>query len=125
MCNETSSRGTHSWPLEPLSRRSAGLTALSLHDENVRFATTRGVSEHNRTANFVPGYLDSTSGEWVLSRFRDGSPAPVHVLDGLPPTWVARRDAAGNVVQTRPGIVSGFVRDGLFYTREEAMLALC
>ncbi|NKN33403.1 dihydroorotase [Marichromatium bheemlicum] len=125
MCNETSSRGERLQPRQPISGRCNGLTALSLHDENVRFAATPGVSEHNRSANFVPGYLNSHSGEWVLSRFRDGTPAPVHVLDGLPPTWVARRDAAGNVVQTRPGIISGFIRNGLFYTREEAMLALC
>ncbi len=104
------------------SRRGV-LTHLSLRDENVRYAGTQGVSQNNRPARFQPGYLDSRSGEWVLSRFRDGTPAPVHLLDGLPPTWVAQRDTDGHVTCTRPGIVSGFIRNGLFYTREEAIKA--
>ncbi len=55
-----------------------------------------------------------------LSRFTTGEPAPFHLLDGLPDEVVAARGASGRVEAVRPGVVSGFVRDGEFYTREEA-----
>ena len=103
------------------SRRLQGvLTQLSLRDENVLFETTRGVSRNNRSSGFIPAYLNTASGERVPSRFADGSLAPVHVLDGLPESWIAARDADGRVTRTRPGIIAGFLRDGCFFTREQA-----
>ncbi|HYN78057.1 MAG TPA: hypothetical protein VES73_09730 [Lamprocystis sp. (in: g-proteobacteria)] len=104
-------------------RRLGALTQLSLRDENVLFARTRGLSENNAHLGFVPGYRDSATGQQVLSCFADGSPAPVHLLDGLPEAWVAERDSAGHVTRTCPDLVSGFIRDGRFYTREEAIRA--
>ncbi len=99
------------------------LTVLSLHDENRLYAKTQGISQCNRSGGFCPGYLNLASGESVLSRFSDGSLAPVHVLDGLPDAWVIRRDAQGRVIETSAGIISGFIRDGVFYTRDEAIRA--
>jgi hypothetical protein len=49
--------------------------------------------------------------------------APIHLLSGLPPEWVVTRDAAGGVSAVKPSIVAGFLRDGRFYTREEAARA--
>ncbi|MBK1722703.1 hypothetical protein [Thiocystis violacea] len=106
------------------ARRLRGvLTEMSLRDENVLFANTRGISENNRSFGFQPGYLNSRSGEQVLSRFSDGRPAPVHLLDGLPDTWVRARDEKGKITAVEPEVISGFIRDGLFYTREEALKA--
>ncbi len=103
------------------ARRLQGvLTQLSLRDENVLFETTRGVSRNNRASGFTPGYLNTCSGERVPSRFADGSLAPVHVLDGLPESWIAERNPDGRVTRTRPGIIAGFLRDGRFFTREQA-----
>jgi hypothetical protein len=49
--------------------------------------------------------------------------APIHLLCGLPAEWVVSRDAAGGVSAVKPSIVAGFLRDGRFYTREEAARA--
>ena len=96
------------------------VTQMSLCDENVQFETTRGVSRNNRSAGFIPGYLNTTTSERVPSRFADGSLAPVHLLDGLPEGWIAERDRDGHVTRTHAGIIAGFLRDGRFFTREEA-----
>ncbi|AUB79755.1 hypothetical protein [Candidatus Thiodictyon syntrophicum] len=104
-------------------RRQGALTELSLRDENVLFEHTRGISRNNDRQGFAPGFRLSATGELAASRYADGSPAPVHVLDGLPEDWIATRDDAGHVTSTKPGLVSGFIRDGRFYTREEAARA--
>ncbi|HSO82645.1 hypothetical protein [Thiocapsa sp.] len=109
---------------QELARRLRGaLTEASLRNENVLYARTRGVSQNNGLFGFRPGYLNDASGEAVLSRFANGTPAPVHLLDGLPESWVLDRDHEGHVISTRQGIVSGFIRDGRFYTLEEAITA--
>jgi hypothetical protein len=108
---------------ERLRRRRGVLTQLSLRDENRLFEHTRGLSEHNGHLGFVPGYRNRATGEQVVSRYADGSPAPVHLLDGLPESWVAERDGDGHVTRTCPDLVSGFIRGGLFYTREQAIRA--
>jgi hypothetical protein len=64
--------------------------------------------------------LDTESGVAVVSRFADGRPAPIHVLDGLPEGWVRCRNASGQVAMARAGVIAGFIRGGRFYTREEA-----
>lgn len=108
---------------ERIRRRHGVLTELSLRDENRLFADTRGVSHCNRDLGFVPGYLNRATGMWVLSRMGDGTPAPVHLLDGLPDDWVSARDATGHVVTVRPEVIAGFIRNATFYTREEAVRA--
>jgi len=106
-------------------RKTAGiLSSQLLKNQNNLFESTRGVSHNNRSAGFVPGYLDRHSGRSVISRFADGRPAPVHVLDGMPQEWVAERDAYGHVTKARAGVVAGFLRNGQFYTREEAAKAV-
>jgi len=106
-------------------RKAAGiLSAQLLNNQNCLFGGSGGVSRNNRGAGFVPGYLDLHSGLSVVSCFADGRPAPVHVLDGLPDDWVAHRDACGRVTKARAGVVAGFLRNGRFYTREEAAYAL-
>jgi len=97
-----------------------GLCHEALRCENAAFHATGGVSRNNRAAGFLPGYCNITTGEAVVSCFADGSPSPVHLLEGLPDAWVAERDASGRVRQTVPMVVAGFIRDGSFYTREAA-----
>lgn len=92
--------------------------------DNAVYAGTGGVSERNRAAGFAPAYRDRDSGEVVLSRFADGTLAPVHVLEGLPSEWVLARDGDGCVTRVRATVEAGFVRDGAFYTREAAALSL-
>ncbi len=106
-------------------RRTAGiLSSQLLKNQNSLFESTHGVSRNNRGAGFIPGYFDRHSGLSVISRFADGRPAPVHVLDGLPDEWIAERDSYGRVAKARAGVVAGFLRNGQFYTREEAARAV-
>jgi hypothetical protein len=47
----------------------------------------------------------------------------MHVISCLPDEWAAERDAAGEIVRLKDSVIAGFVRDGRFYTREEAATA--
>ena len=105
-------------------RRTQGILSQQLlRRQNRAYASSGGVSRNNRGAGFVPGYFDMQSGVAVLSRFSDGKPAPIHLLDGLPETWVVARNEQGQVLEVRPGVIAGFIRDGIFYTREQAAQA--
>ena len=64
--------------------------------------------------------MDAATRAVHLSRFANGKSAPFHILDGLPDELVLARTAAGRVAAAKPSVVSGFVREGLFYTRDEA-----
>ena len=95
-------------------------TNQQLQAENEAFAGTGGVSQNNHQARFLPAFRDSESGRVEVARLEDGQPASVHLLVGLPEEWVTGRDENGHIVAVRDTIVAGFVRDGVFYTREEA-----
>ncbi|HSV81650.1 MAG TPA: hypothetical protein VLK85_20845 [Ramlibacter sp.] len=97
------------------------LSPCELAMENVCYAGTPGCSADNRVHGFRPAFLDRDTGRVYPSAFADGRPAPVHVLDGLPPELVLARAADGRVSVVTDGVVSGFVRDGRFHTREEAL----
>jgi hypothetical protein len=96
------------------------LCQAALQRENVRFLGTGARSEENRDLGFRPAFQDAATGIVYPSRFGDGRPAPFHLLDALPDEIVARRDAAGRVASLKPSVVSGFVRYGRFFTRDEA-----
>lgn len=96
------------------------LTTQMLRSENQRFTGTGGVSPNNRSQGFQPGFRDAESGQVAISCFADGSPAPIHVLDGVPAHWVATRHPGGRVLSVKASVESGFIRAGRFYTRAEA-----
>ncbi len=106
----------------PMTRPGA-VTRKTLMSENVRFADTGGISQHNRTHGFRPAFRDAQTGTIFLSRFADGRSAPLHLIDGLPGELVTGRSASGAVTAIKPTVVAGFVRDGRFYTREQAARA--
>ena len=95
-------------------------TAMRLQQENLAFAGTGGVSRNNRGLHFQAAFRDSATGRIELARFEDGSVAPMHLLSGLPDDWILQRDAAGTPSAVLATVVAGFVRDNVFYTREEA-----
>lgn len=111
-------------PLAVVSRRGPPLSQFELRLENSAYSGTAGVSENNRASGFKPAFRNIRTGEIVVSRFSDGRPAPVHVLDGVPKDWVVKRDDRGHVRRVLATIVSGFLRHGRFYTREDAVRAL-
>lgn len=96
------------------------LTQHMLERETEAFRGSGGISQENRCLGFTPAFFDTHTSTVYPSRFADGRPAPFHLIDGLPDEAVAGRDTAGRAILLRNSIVSGFVRDGCFYTREEA-----
>jgi len=102
----------------------APMSSQRIRDENRKFAGTGGVSQNNRGYGFVPAFCDLQTGRAEVSRFASGLPAPVHLLCGLPSEWIVARDRSGTVTAVKPSVVAGFLRNGRFFTREEAAKAL-
>ena len=100
------------------------LTVFELIRQNIRYAGTAGISRNNRGARFLPAYQDTVTGHVALSCFEDGRPAPIHILDGIPPEWVEARSRDGKILRLKQNVVAGFVRDDVFYTREEVVKQL-
>jgi len=91
--------------------------------ENVAFAGTGGRSEENRNLGFRPAFFDFATQTIYLSRFANGRPAPFHMLDGLPEEVVVDRSPSGRVISAKATLLSGFERNGFFYTRSAASRA--
>jgi hypothetical protein len=100
------------------------LTEDRLQEENREFSGTPGVSEENCACGFIPAFYDMDTGRVEISRYQDGKPAPMHLIHGLPDCWVVERDELCRPTAILQSIISGFVRDGCFYTRSEAMNAV-
>jgi len=94
-----------------------------LRKENVAFAGTGGRSEENRNLGFRPAFMDFATQTIYLSRFANGRPAPFHLLDGLPEEVVVDRSPNGRVISAKATLISGFERNGYFYTRTAAARA--
>lgn len=100
------------------------LTRKTLEDENRHYTGCGGISPENRGLGFLPAYLDSATGSIHLSRFSNGRRAPIHLLEGLPEQLVLRRDASSKVIAAKSSVSTCFVRQGRFYTREQAAMAM-
>ena len=92
--------------------------------QNESYRGSGGRSEENRDYGFRPAFFDYASQKLHLSRFVDGRPAPMHLLDGLPDEVVVDRAPGGRVLRTRASLVAGFERKGMFYTRKAAARAV-
>lgn len=99
------------------------VNARLLKQENVAHAGTGGRSQCNAGLGFHPAFLDTATFAIYLSRFADGRPAPFHMLDGLPDEVVLVRSTSGHVVAAKGTLISGFERNGFFYTRTAAARA--
>ncbi len=99
-------------------------TPETLRQENEYFCHTAGVSQNNRRCGFQSAFLDRASGQVYLSRFADGNPAPIHLLDGLPEELVLQRNTAGRIVAVKDSVVAGFLYAEHFYTRDQAARVL-
>ena len=94
-----------------------------IRKENVAFAGSGGRSEENRNLGFRPAFFDFGTQTIYLSRFANGRPAPFHMLDGLPEEVVVDRSPSGRVICAKATLISGFERNGFFYTRSAAARA--
>ncbi len=99
------------------------MTQQRLKEENAMFAGTGGRSEGQGGLGFEPAFLDFETQRVYRSCMADGRPAPIHVLDGLPEEVVADRAPSGRVVAAKATLISGFLRNGYFYTRTAAARA--
>ena len=84
---------------------------------------TGGVSAENLRLGFQAAFMDTATGITYRSTFVDGRPAPFHILDGIPDELVLARDRRGAVSRVVGSIIAGFLKDGVFYTREQAAAA--
>jgi hypothetical protein len=96
------------------------MNPVILQQENIAYEGSGGVSAGNRSFGFRPAFRNSETGSIYPSRFADGRPAPIHVIDGLPDELVVTRSAAGRVTSVLESVQSGFLLDGCFYDRDEA-----
>ena len=95
-----------------------------LKQENDEAVAPGARSETNFGLKFRPAFLDYTTMAIYISRFADGGLAPFHILDGLPDEVVVMRAPDGRVARAKATLVSGFERDGFFYTRTAAARAI-
>jgi hypothetical protein len=96
------------------------MSPRQLRSENRRFKGRGGTSRENCSAGFVPAFKDCATGRVYRSRFADGRPAPMHLLEGLPAHLLSGSRSAAAAAT----LVSGFLREGRFYSRAEAAHAL-
>lgn len=96
------------------------LCSEKLAKENQDFTGTGGVSKENRSLGFLPAFRDNETGRVYLSCNKDGTQAAVHLLDGLPEDVIISRDEENNIVSVKPSVIPGFVKEAVFYTREQA-----
>ena len=100
------------------------VTRNTLKIQNEVYKGSGGISQENSNRGFCPAFLDAETGSIYLSRFADGRPAPMHMLDGLPQEVVTQRTANGKVKAVKPSMSAGFVHQGRFYTRQQAATAM-
>jgi hypothetical protein len=100
------------------------LTPQRIKEQNRYFKGTGGISQENGSSGFLPAFSDTRTGHVYLSRFADGRLAPMHLLDGLPSELVLSRNATGRVTAVKECVQAGFVKQGRFYTREQAAIAV-
>ena len=100
------------------------MTGENLRKENLAYGGTGGVSSGNRAAGFIPAFCDTATGRVEPSRLADGTPAPMHLLGGLPREWVVTRGDGNEVLAVKATVVAGFLHAGEFYTRDQAAQAI-
>ena len=96
------------------------LSHAVLERENNRYLGSGARSQENHSHGFRPAFMDAETGVVYVSCFSDGRPAPFHLLDGLPDEVVLTRNPSGRVESVKPSVVSGFVLERRFFTRDEA-----
>ena len=99
------------------------MSGVKLALENILHAGSGGRSQENGGLGFNAAFLDYDTMTIYPSRFRGGRHAPMHLLDGLPDEVVVDRAASGRVVTAKASLISGFERNGFFYTRSAAARA--
>lgn len=93
----------------------------ALMEENKIFHGTAGVSQGSIKYNFLPAFCDEETGAIYISCTRNGEQAAIHKYDGLPAHVVISRNDINEITEIKPSVVSGFIHENQFYSREQAM----
>lgn len=100
------------------------MSGARLEIENFLHVGSGGRSQENASLGFRAAFFDFDTCTVYLSRFADGRIAPMHLTDGLPDEVVVDRSSAtGRVLAAKASLISGFERNGFFYTRTAAARA--
>ena len=100
------------------------MTCERLREDNQTFDGTGGVSASNCAEGFIPAFCDTETGQVIPSRNADGSQAPIHLLAGLPMEWAVELGNGNVVLAVKETIIAGFLRAGVFFTRDQAAQAV-
>ena len=65
---------------------------------------------------FQPAFFDFLTQTIYISMFADGTPAPFHILEGLPAEVIVDRARSGRVVSTKATLLKGYERNGFFFS---------
>ena len=96
------------------------VTQKDISHESMIYRGSGGVSAENRAYGFRPAFFDRDSGRVYLACDAGGTPSAVHCFDGLPDDLVMLRDESGRPTEVKSSVTAGFVREGCFFTREQA-----
>jgi hypothetical protein len=97
------------------------LTFGDLNKEVAKYRGTGGISTEAKANKFKPAFKDQETGKIYPSTTESGKPAGVHLLEGLPEDVVTTRHEDGEIDGVKDSIISGFIKDGKFFTRDEAV----
>ena len=68
---------------------------------------------------FMPAFKHIKNQQVHLSTDLNGELSVMHILDGLPETWIEEKDEKGRALTLKPDIIAGFMRNSEFYTLNE------
>lgn len=96
------------------------MTEHVLRQENLAYIDSGGVSANAQKVHLVPAFQDVETGRIEIARMQNGCPAAMHLIVGLPEEWAVNHDLSGQISALKATIIAGFVRENVFYTREQA-----
>jgi hypothetical protein len=73
---------------------------------------------------FQPAFFDFLTQTIYPSVFADGTPAPFHILEGLPRELIVDRARSGRVIAMKATVLSGYERNGYFFTDKSVQRAI-
>jgi len=68
---------------------------------------------------FMPAFKNIKNQQVHLSTDFGGQLSVMHILDGLPESWIDEKDEKGRALTLKSEIIAGFMRNADFYTLSE------
>lgn len=68
---------------------------------------------------FMPAFKNIKNQQTHISTDADGQLSVMHLLDGLPDSWIEEKDEKGKALTLKSEIIAGFMRNADFYTLNE------